>query len=184
MKELQTREKRLLLALGLFALGFLAFRGVPWLIGTLSGGAAPGGPEDRVSAGTSGQVVELNRLDPQLQNYEVSRNPFVYGELPPPPAPPRPKPKVTPPPPPPPEPPPRPVDTGPKPPPIDYQFVGSFGPRDRRIGVLTDGDNIINVQKGERVGDVVWVENIGFETIELKYVDFPELPAVKLEVGN
>ena len=65
-----------------------------------------------------------------------------------------------------------------------FSYLGSFGPREGRIGVLTDAQGgLYNVRVGDEVGDVVRVANIGYESIDLRYLDFPDLPAVRLEVG-
>jgi hypothetical protein len=50
--------------------------------------------------------------------------------------------------------------------------------------VFTDGNDLYNV----RVGDIVKVdfvlESVGYESADLKYVNFPEVPAQRLAAGG
>lgn len=130
------------------------------------------------------ELVRLAELEPEIHDHEIQRDPFRFGQPPPPPPPPpQPEPKEppkqeTPPPPPP------PVDDTPRPPPVDFAFLGSFGPEDRRIAVLTDGETLYNVRLGDEVEGIVRVRDVGYETIELEYIDFPDAPPVRLEVGS
>jgi hypothetical protein len=144
------------------------------LMGWGGRGSGAGGPE--------GEILELAELGPELRNYEVTRDPFRFGEPPRPavtPAPPRPKPVVIPPPP--------PVelpDPGPQPPPMNLTYLGHFGPKQRLIAVLTDGESIYNAQEGDVVAEHFWILGIGLESVDLGYVDFPDLPAQRLGVGS
>lgn len=114
--------------------------------------------------------------------YRPGRNPFDFYTPPPPPPPPVVKP-----------PPPPPVEVAqprevipprPQPPPIRLAYLGSFGPAGRRIAVFSDGENIYNALIGDVLtGDFELVE-IGYESVQLKYVDFPDLPAAQLRVGT
>ena len=179
--KLERRERTLLAVLGVVLLVFLGFRLGP-LLGSLTGGDGEGGLPS-FEAAAQGEVEQLQPLSPELHDYRVERNPFHFYEPPPPPPPPRPRiePRPQPPPPPPREPEP---DPGPQPPVLSFSYLGSFGPREGRIGVLTDAQGgLYNVRVGDEVGDVVRVANIGYESIDLQYLDFPDLPAVRLEVG-
>lgn len=139
-------------------------------------------PSDGVSGrDPAGEVLELARLEPEVRNRTVRRDPFRFGELPRPVTPPPPqraRPVVTPPPPPPPQ------ETGPQPPAVDLTYLGRFGPERRPIAVLKGGESIFNARVGDVVGEHFRVKTIGLESIDLEYVDFPEVPAQRLVVGS
>lgn len=136
---------------------------------------------------TADRVVELRSasLDSVPGEYDPGRNPFRFYQ------PPR---KRTPPPPPPPRPVERaPVQTaqaappepqGPTPPPIELGYLGSFGPATRPIAVFTDGEEIYNVRLGDVIDGKFRVVNIGYESVDLAFVDFPEVPAERLPIGR
>lgn len=137
---------------------------------------------DTAPGNLDGQVLKLAEVGSELRSYEVKRDPFRFGEPPRPPAPaPTPPPVVVHRPPP---PPPAPVNLGPQPPPLDLTFLGRFGPARRPIAVFTDGESIINAREGDVVGEHFLVLGIGFESVDLGYVDFPDLPAQRLGVGS
>lgn len=95
---------------------------------------------------------------------------------------PRPAPPPTPAPPPPPAPgeptfvgplpPPLPTPT-PPPPTAPFKLIGIFGPKDRPIAVLQNGEEIYNA----RAGDVIlgrWIiQKVGYESIDIGFVGFP-----------
>ena len=70
-------------------------------------------------------------------------------------------------------PPPPPTPT-PAPPPISFKFVGSFGPRDRPIAVLAAGDRIVNARAGDTVFEQFILRRVGYESIDVGFVGFPE----------
>jgi hypothetical protein len=72
----------------------------------------------------------------------------------------------------------------PKPPPFTLQYLGKFGPEERPIAVFTDGKNILNVQEGEVIQGKFIVGQIGFESVEIQFVDFPNWPSQRLPVGR
>lgn len=72
----------------------------------------------------------------------------------------------------------------PKPPPFTLTYLGKFGPEARPIGVFTDGKNIFNVQEGEVFQGKFIVSQIGFESVEIRFVDFPKEPAQRLAIGR
>jgi hypothetical protein len=79
----------------------------------------------------------------------------------------------------PPPPPPR-----PQPPPIDVEYLGSFGPPEAAIAVFTDGDEIHNLRLGDVIEGKFRVVRIGYESVDLAFVNFPEEPAARLPVGR
>jgi hypothetical protein len=72
----------------------------------------------------------------------------------------------------------------PKPPPFTLQYLGKFGPEERPIAVFTDGKTILNVQEGEVVQGKFIVSQIGLESVEIQFVDFPSWPPQRLPVGR
>jgi len=71
----------------------------------------------------------------------------------------------------------------PKPPPFTMSYLGSFGPPERRIAVFSDGKTIYNAQEGEVLGGQFIVAHIGFESVDIQFVNFPGVPAQRLAVG-
>lgn len=178
------RRQRLLL-IGLFAALTLVvlFRVGPLLRFGGEGGAGLGSTTGGGADVTRESIVELARLEPDVRSYQVERDPFRFGQAPRPPAPPPPKPRPeqsrpTPPPPPPPEP------QGPVLPTLELTYLGKFGPSERPIAVLTDGDEIINARVGDEVDDHFRVKSINFESVDLEYLDFPDAPIQRLPVGS
>jgi hypothetical protein len=71
-----------------------------------------------------------------------------------------------------------------RPPPVDVVFLGSFGPDGRRIAVFSDGTDIYNVLQGGVLKRVFRVDKIGFESADLRFVDFPDEPSQRLAAGG
>jgi hypothetical protein len=120
--------------------------------------------------------LDLEALESGSVAIEIGRDPFRFAAPPPPPPPP---PAPRPPPPPPPPPP-----LGPQPPPVDVTFLGSFGPPQRRIAVFTDGKVIYNAERGDTLSGKFVVYAIGFESVDLTFVGFPDVPPERLAVGG
>ncbi|MEO8198565.1 MAG: hypothetical protein ABI689_17770 [Thermoanaerobaculia bacterium] len=73
-----------------------------------------------------------------------------------------------------------------KPPPVTVVYLGSFGPEKRRIAVFADdkGENLYNVLVGEIVEGKFIVDRIGYESVDIKFVGFPDEPARRLPIGG
>ena len=72
----------------------------------------------------------------------------------------------------------------PHPPAVDVRFLGSFGPQTHRIAVFSDAaGKISNVAEGEVVEGKFLVFKIGFESVDLKFVGFPNEPPKRLAAG-
>jgi hypothetical protein len=128
-------------------------------------------------------IVDLGEMEAEAGVYEPKRNIFRFGEKPkpaPPPPPPPPPPRIEkdpgPPPPPPPPPPPRPPE-------VTFQLLGIFGPENRRIAALVDGPEIINALEAEVLKEQFIINEIGFESVEIGFVGFPESETQRLEMG-
>ena len=74
----------------------------------------------------------------------------------------------------------------PRPPPVSVVYLGSFGTAERRIAVFADdkGENLYNVRVGEVVEGKFIVDRIGYESVDLKFVGFPDEPAKRLPIGG
>ena len=80
---------------------------------------------------------------------------------------------------------PAPEPIGPAPPPIDIFYIGSFGRSDNPIAVFIDADkSIFNALEGDLVKDKFEVQNIGYESVDLLFVGFPDEQPVRLAIGG
>ncbi|HEV2843675.1 MAG TPA: hypothetical protein VG477_02420, partial [Thermoanaerobaculia bacterium] len=70
----------------------------------------------------------------------------------------------------------------PKPPEFTMEYLGYFGPADRRIAVFTNGKNQINVLEGGVIQNQFIVERIGYESVDIRFVGFPNEPAKRVGV--
>jgi hypothetical protein len=72
----------------------------------------------------------------------------------------------------------------PKPPPFTMTYVGSFGTPNRRIAVFFDGKETINALEGEVISGKFIVARIGYESVDIKFVGFPNTPAQRLAISR
>jgi len=165
MRKLTPREVGLLLLVG--ALGI-----VGWIYGkggSLGGGATIADDPNALKYGDP-PTVELARLSLEPEGYESgSRNLFNYYTPPPPKVErPKPRPRVTTPGPPRTQQPakqftpPPPVVQQPKPPRPNFRYIGFMGPKDNKIAVLEQGEDVILAQLGE-------VVEKQYKNLEFKY---------------
>ncbi len=184
------RLRQLLLALLLLVLIGVGVRGLRELasggVGGAARSAAPARAE-RQSGASIGEVVDLRLEDLAIRagRYSPGRDPFRFGQRPRP-APPPPVPReeeeaphealeqaVAP-----------PAPTGPQPPPVDVVYLGSFGPRHRPLAVFSDGSDIYNALQGDVLKEKFIVEQVGYESVDLGFVGFPDAPPQRLAVGG
>lgn len=152
-----------------------------------SQGARPG---DLVAAL---HVEELDRVPPNLT---IGRDPWRFVDPPPPPPP-----KPLPPPPPPSAEELRRLEEArrraeeaarlaaieaakPKPPEFTMEYLGHFGPPDKRIAVFSNGKTEITAQEGEVIDNKFIVARIGYESVDIRFVGFPDWPAKRLGVRS
>ena len=186
-----SREKKLLAALGVVVALVLVVRATGGDGGADVGGQPSAARRDGVrEASAVREVVELDTaaLQPNSGEYEVGRDPFRYGALPtppppppaPPPPPPRPQPAPVI------EPPVAPMPPPPPPPPsMDHlRFLGTFGPQRTRIAVIVSGDEIYNVREGAVIEGKFIVQEIGYESVAIAFVGFPEAAPRRLAAGG
>ncbi len=191
LAQLPARQRRMLVLLAVAALALVWLRLVPTLLpeGARAGGA---GPEARARREALAEVVEvrLEDLEAQPGSYTAGRDPFRYGEPPPPPPPPPPtaeelaaeaarlaaeRERLA-----------RLAEEAakPKPPPVTLRYLGSFGPEVRRIAVFSDGQTIYNALTGDVLEGKFIVARIGYESVDLGFVGFPEVPPQRLAAGG
>lgn len=72
----------------------------------------------------------------------------------------------------------------PVPPPINFKYLGSFGPRGRMLAVILNDEQILDVFEGDIFMEKFIVKNIGLETLEVGFVGFPDDEIQKVEVGS
>jgi hypothetical protein len=210
--KLAPRERKLLSALavlgGLAVLRFLWVQLTPAALpaakpvaAAARGAGAAGATSTSFGKGTRRGVAELPQeivelqladLEGQPRALTVGRDPFRFGPMPPPPPPP----------------PPTRAELEemrrqeelrreaqeraareamiPRPPPVTVVYLGSFGTERRRIAVFADdkGENLYNVRVGETVEGKFIVDRIGYESVDLKFVGFPDEPAKRLPIGG
>ncbi len=141
------------------------------------------------------EVLELaaHTLDEPAPEGEQARDPWSFGSRP---APRRTAPEATPP-----EPAPQPVPAvvpkqqtrpkppppkpvGPRPPAVDVVYLGTLGRDDDPVAVFSDGSEIYNALTGDLVKDQFEVQRIGYESVDLGFVGFPDEPPVRLAIGG
>jgi len=205
--KLSKRERNLLALLGLLVGAFV----LRALFSLASGGpqvpaAEPvarraGAGETRFARGARGrqsvipeQVValELDQLVIQPRDLTVGRDPFRFAPPPPPPPPPPPSREE--------------LERRrreeeerlrrleqerlerliPRPPEVTLVYLGSFGPSDRRVAVFSDAarDKIVNALAGDVLEGKFIVDRIGYESVDVKFVGFPDAPAKRLAIGG
>jgi len=188
---LSRRERNLLALLALLAAGAglrLLWSAASSPAGLGGGGSAGGGPRGR-GGGVPDEVVALRTdlLDPAPQPFLVGRDLFRYGPPPPPPGPTpeelearrreaeerRRQAELA-----------AAVPREPQPPPIPFTYLGSFGSEEAKIAVLVDKttQEVVNARAGDVVAGQFIVERIGFESIDVGFVGFPDTPAKRLAI--
>ena len=197
------KRQRLLLAILLVLAAVAAWTQLLPLLGGDGGEVAgPGrGPGGQLAGGVDIVTLDLDALAATPHDYSPGRNPFDYG-APPPPPPPSPEELArraeleaerrraaeaarlaaeerarelveNPPPPP-----------KPQPPEFRLTYLGSFGPANRRIAVFTDGQEIYNALAGDVLAGQFVVQDIGYESVAIAFVDFPDEPPRRFAIGS
>jgi len=67
---------------------------------------------------------------------------------------------------------------------FDLKFLGSFGSRQKRLAVFSDGVEIFNTLEGGVLKDHFVIRQIGFESVDVGYLDYPDEPAIRLAAGG
>jgi hypothetical protein len=72
----------------------------------------------------------------------------------------------------------------PKPPEFTMEYLGNFGPANRKIAVFTDGKKIHNALEGDVIDNKFIVAHIGYESVDIRFVGFPNTPAKRVGVTH
>jgi hypothetical protein len=72
----------------------------------------------------------------------------------------------------------------PKPAPFTWTYLGSFGPVRQRIAVFSDGQKVWNAREGDVLEGKFVVAQIGYESVDIRFVGFPDWPAERLAVKH
>lgn len=147
------------------------------------------GVADLATSGAVGAVtrVDLAALERQPGTFSPGRDPFRFFQKAPvqptpPPAAPQEAPRQAP--------PPKAAPQAniappkPRPPAIDFRYLGSFGPKERRIAVFSDQTEIFNALRGDVIKQRFLVVGIGYESADIGFVGFPSEPAQRLAAGG
>jgi len=70
-----------------------------------------------------------------------------------------------------------------QPPPFTYKYLGFFGPQDKKLAVFYDGKEIMDLFEGETIENKFIVKKIGFESVTIGFIGFPDDITQKIEVG-
>jgi hypothetical protein len=62
------------------------------------------------------------------------------------------------------------------------RYLGRFGPPSRQIAVFANGKAVVNAQEGDVIDDKFIVAHIGYESVEIRFVGFPDAPAKRVGV--
>lgn len=66
------------------------------------------------------------------------------------------------------------------PPAFPWQYLGSFGPADRRIAVFAEGAAVHNRREGEVLAERFVLERIGIESVDVRPLGIPGAPAQRI----
>lgn len=72
----------------------------------------------------------------------------------------------------------------PRPAEFTWQYIGQFGPANKRIAVFSDGKKTYNALEGETLDKKFILARIGLESVEIRFVGFPEVPAKRVGIGR
>jgi hypothetical protein len=72
----------------------------------------------------------------------------------------------------------------PKPPPFTWSYLGNFGPPQQRIAVFTDGQRVWNARQGDTLENKFIVAQIGYESVDIGFVGFPQVQPLRLAVKH
>ncbi|MBZ0112334.1 MAG: hypothetical protein K8J08_07740 [Thermoanaerobaculia bacterium] len=180
---LEPRQKQLLAVLGGLLVLLLWTQRGHWVPrGDKPVGVRParGGVQDGTLV-TEVVGLDISLLEAPSEEFELGRDPFRYGVVPQ--AAPKPAPPVIRPPKP--TPPPVVQPSGPVPPSVSgFKYLGSFGREDNRIAVLVSGEDIFNLREGEAFKESFLIREIGYESVAIGFVDFPDATPVRLPAGG
>lgn len=78
-------------------------------------------------------------------------------------------------------PPPPPTPT-PHPPEVTFKFIGTFGPKESPIAVIQQGDQTFNARAGDTLFGKYVLRKVGYESIDIGFVGFPQSETKRLGI--
>ncbi len=174
-----TRRRILLISLGALLLGY-TWRFMPPISGSGGDAEKPAPPSEATVKepypGIQVAALHLADLDAARPRAAAGRDPWRFQDPPRKSPPPKDEPILV-------QPPEQPsVPTPPAAtiPSLTLEYLGSFGPREKRIAVLRDGGRTFNAMEGQTIEGRFIVERIGYESVEIRRVGMPGGPAERL----
>ncbi len=70
----------------------------------------------------------------------------------------------------------------PRPAEFTLQYLGRFGPANKKLAVFTNGKDVQNVQEGDVIDNKFIVAHIGLESVDIRFVGFPDWPTKRVGV--
>ena len=70
----------------------------------------------------------------------------------------------------------------PRPPEVSFKFIGTFGPKEHPIAVVQQGDQVLNVRAGDKLFGKFILKKVGYESIDVGFVGFPESETRRLGI--
>jgi hypothetical protein len=70
----------------------------------------------------------------------------------------------------------------PHPPEVSFKFIGTFGPKEHPIAVVQQGDQVLNVRAGDKLFGKFILKKVGYESIDVGFVGFPESETRRLGI--
>ncbi len=70
----------------------------------------------------------------------------------------------------------------PAPPEIPFKLIGIFGPKERPIAVFQLGDQILNARQGDVIFSYWRVQKVGYESVDVGFVNFPPAESRRLPI--
>jgi len=70
----------------------------------------------------------------------------------------------------------------PKPPEFNMEYLGFFGPPEKKIAVFSNGKTTVNALEGAVIDNKFIVAHIGYESVDIRFVGFPGTPPKRLGV--
>ena len=65
---------------------------------------------------------------------------------------------------------------------ISFKFIGTFGPKEHPIAVVQQGDQVLNVRAGDTLFGKFILKKVGYESIDVGFVGFPEAETRRLGI--
>jgi hypothetical protein len=76
------------------------------------------------------------------------------------------------------------ADLPPHPREFNLRYLGRFGPPDKQLAVFAKGNAVLNRQEGEVIDNQFIVTHIGYESVDIRFVGFPDVPPQRIGVTS